>query len=89
MKASKTITAAIWSTELLFGPAFSKFTSFSGPSNITTSWQDFTFTVDPTVLTDWNIGNDGLMQVLIAIQSSVLTDQNELASLWVDSVSVS
>ena len=91
MKASKTINPGIVTTavELLYGPAFSKFTSFTLANNITTSWQDFSFTVDPTTLTDWNIGNDGLMQVLISIGSNVLFDTNEVAYLWVDSVSVS
>ena len=89
MKASKTISS--WGVDLLYGPAFSKFTSFIPffGTDITTSWQDFTFTVDPTTLTDWNFGNDGLMQILISLPSSVIADTTEIAYLWVDSVTAS
>ena len=90
MKASKTISylGTPMTTELLYGPAFSKFTAFNINQDITTTWQDFTFTVNPTTLTDWNVGNDGLMQILIKIPTGVLTDQTENAYLWVDSVTI-
>jgi hypothetical protein len=86
VKASKAIT--IGNPELIYGPAYSKFVAATpSTTSVTTGWQDITFTVNPSTIADWNIADDGLMQVVIPISSSVV-DNTEVAYLWVDSVSV-
>lgn len=85
LKASKTLT--LNNPELLYGPAYTKFGAFTpSTTTLTTSWQDITFTVDPTTLTDWNLANDGLMQVFVVINSGQIADPSEVAYVYIDSV---
>lgn len=86
VKASKNIT--IGNPELVYGPAAVRSSAFTpSTTSVTTSWQDITFTVNPTLLTDWNVGDDGLMQVSIPVSGTVVSN-TENAYLWVDSVTV-
>lgn len=91
MKASKTITLGNNSSklELQYGPSFATYVDVT-PSTTTlgTTWTDVTFTLDPSTLSMWNTADDGLVQVIIPILSSQITDQNEVAYLWIDSITV-
>lgn len=93
-KASKTITfsnnVGDNVVELQFGQSTSSFVAITANrSTIPTTWVDIIFTVNPASITNWNLGDDGLMQVLIPINSTQIANQNELAYLWIDSVTVS
>lgn len=93
-KASKTITfsnnAGNNVIELQFGQSISSFAAITANrTTIPTTWVDIIITVNPTSITNWNLGDDGLMQVLIPINSTQIANQNEIAYLYIDSVTVS
>lgn len=84
-KASKTVT--VDSTRLIYGAADTQEAALAGMT-LTTSWQDFTFTVDPTSYSTWNLGDDGLMTIMLRIYSSQ-TAPGSNDYIWIDSVTVS
>lgn len=84
-KASKTVI--VDSFRLLYGSANAQQLTLTG-SNLTTTWQDFTFNIDPTLYADWNLGSSGLMSVFLRIGSGQTTiSSNDY--IYIDSVTVS
>lgn len=91
MKASKTILIGNNSSklELQYGPSFATYTDVT-PSTTTlgTTWTDVTFTLDPSTLSMWNTGDDGLVQMLIPIGTGQVSTPDEVVYLWIDSLTV-
>lgn len=91
MKASKAITIGNSSSklELQYGPSFATYVDVTpSTTSLGTSWTDVTFTLDPSTLSMWDMGDDGLVQMIIPVNTAQVTDPNEVVYLWVDSVTV-
>lgn len=84
-KASKSIS--VTSVKLLYGPAATQDVVLSGIS-LTTSFQDFTFSITPGSYTNWTFADDGLMSIFLICSAGIVTE-TETEYIWVDSVTVS
>jgi len=88
VKASKAIT--IDSIGVQYGMSgLTATNAVPSTTSITTSWQNITCTITPTGLTSWTTVGDELLKTSIRINSLQIANQNEVAYLYVDSVTIS
>lgn len=86
VRASKSLTLS--QIDVLYGNSSAAYQNpIPSTYSIGTNWQDITFTINGGV-SDWNLANDGLMQIMFSFAGTQVTSASEVVYFWVDSITV-